>query len=207
LIFDGDSISDSIGRLVDNNSVVRTEVGVSVVEFTLEIITCDHFSSLCFGRDDQVIDEMQEALKKSQGGILKGRVVDHLMLNYNRAKIAFREGKAVDAMLSFSGRWTQEQREDIKLSSLSIDKIPKSVFSYFTKWSDFIIQYAIRYHTQFSFSDITVQHLAEYFAHRGSKGNLGKKGKEHTAETRANLSEAMVGKEKPPITVPRLARR
>ncbi len=49
--------------------------------------------------------------------------------------------------------------------------------------------------------------MAEYFAHRGSKGNLGKKGKEHTAETRANLSEAMVGKEKPPITVPRLARR
>ena len=111
-------------------------------------------------------------------------------------------------MLSFSGRGTQEQREDIKLSSLSIDKIPKSVFSYFTKWSDFIVQYAsIRYHTQFSFSDITVQHLAEYFAHRADKGNLGKKGKEHTAETRANLSEAMVGKEKPPITVPRLARR
>ncbi len=54
-----------------------------VVEFTLEIVTCDHFSSLCFGRDDEVIVEMQEALKKSQGGILKGRDVDHLMLNYN----------------------------------------------------------------------------------------------------------------------------
>ena len=53
-----------------------------MVEFTLEIVTCDHFSSLCFGRDDEVIDEMQEALKKSQGGILEGRVVDHLMLNY-----------------------------------------------------------------------------------------------------------------------------
>jgi hypothetical protein len=47
----------------------------SVVEFTLEIITCDHFSSLCFGREDKVIVEMQEAVKKSQGGILKGRTV------------------------------------------------------------------------------------------------------------------------------------
>jgi hypothetical protein len=58
-----------------------------VVEFTFEIVTCDHFSSLCFGRDDEVIDEMQETLKKSHGGILEGRVVNHLMLNYNRAKI------------------------------------------------------------------------------------------------------------------------
>ena len=82
----------------------------SVVEFTLEIITCDHFSSLCFGREDEVIVEMQEAVKKSQGGILKGRTVNHLMLNYNRAKIIIREGKAVNAMLSFSGRWTREER-------------------------------------------------------------------------------------------------
>ena len=81
-----------------------------VVEFTLEIITCDHFSSLCFGREDEVIVEMQEAVKKSQGGILKGRTVNHLMLNYNRAKIIIREGKAVNAMLSFSGRWTREER-------------------------------------------------------------------------------------------------
>ena len=65
--------------------ILRTEE--RVVEFTLEIVTCDHFSSLCFGRDDEVIDEMQEALKKSQGGILEGRVVDHLMLNYNQDEI------------------------------------------------------------------------------------------------------------------------
>jgi len=75
-----------------------------VVEFTLEIVTCDNFSSLCFGRDDEIIIEMQEALKKSQGGILKGRAIDHLMLNYNRATIIIREKKAVNAMLSFSGR-------------------------------------------------------------------------------------------------------
>ncbi len=49
--------------------ILRTEE--RVVEFTLEIITCDHFSSLYFSRDDEVIDEMQEALKKSQGGILE----------------------------------------------------------------------------------------------------------------------------------------
>jgi hypothetical protein len=71
------------------------------VEFTLEIVTCDHISSLFFGREDKVIVEMQEAVKKSLGGILEGRTVDHLMLNYNRAKIIIREGRAVNAMLSF----------------------------------------------------------------------------------------------------------
>ena len=90
--------------------ILRTEE--HVVEFTLKIVTCDHFSLLCFGRKDEVIVEMQEAVKKSQGGILKGRTVNHLMLNYNRAKIIIREGegKAVNAMLSFSGRWTREER-------------------------------------------------------------------------------------------------
>ena len=53
-----------------------------VVECMLEIVTCDHFSSLFFSREDKVIVEMQEALKKSQGGILKGRDVDHLMLSH-----------------------------------------------------------------------------------------------------------------------------
>ena len=92
-------------------------------------------------------------------------LVDHLMLNYNRAKIVIQKGKEVDAKLSFSRNWNWEQREDIKLSSLSIDEVPKSVFSYYMKWSDFIVQYAsINYRSQFSFSDITVQHLAEYFA-------------------------------------------
>ena len=86
-----------------------------VVEFTLEIVTCDHFSSLFFGREDKVIVEMQEALKKSQGGILEGRVVNHLMLNYNRAKIIIREKKTSDAMVNFSRRWTREDREVTKI--------------------------------------------------------------------------------------------
>ena len=64
-----------------------------MVEFMLEIVTCDHFSSLCFGRNDKVIDEMQEALKKSQGGILEGRVVNNLMLNYNGAKLSSEKRK------------------------------------------------------------------------------------------------------------------
>jgi hypothetical protein len=175
--------------------ILRTEE--RVVEFTLEIVTCNHFSSLCFGRDDEVIDEMQEALKKSQGGILEGRVVDHLMLNYNRGKIAFREGKAVNDMLSFSRRWTPEEREVIKLSSLSTDEIPKNVFSYFTKWSDFIAKDAsCRCSFQISVSDITIQHLTVYFAHRGGKAKLGKKQKKRSAEHCAKISEALKGKKR-----------
>ena len=96
-------------------------------------------------------------------------------------------------MLSFSGRWTRERREDIKLSSLSTDEIPKNVFSYFTKWSDFIAKDAsCRCSFQISVSDITIQHLTVYFASRGGTGNLGK---EKTADHRAKISEAMMSKE------------
>jgi len=145
--------------------------------------------------DGTVINEMQEALKKSQGGILEGRVVDHLMLNYNLGKIAFRERNAVDDRLSFSGRWTREEREVIKLSSLSTDEIPKNVFSYFTKWSDFIAKDAsCRCSFQISVSDITIQHLTVYFAHRGGKAKLGKKQKKRSAEHCAKISEALKGK-------------
>jgi hypothetical protein len=174
-----------------------------VVEFTLEIVTCDHFSSLCFGRDDEVIDEMQEALKKSQGGILEGRVVNHLMLNYNRAKIITREKKTSDAMVNFSGRWTREDRVVSKMSSVPIDEIPKSVFRYYTKWSDYIAKDAsCRCGFQIRVSDITVQHLMVYFASRGGKGNLGKK---RSAATCARISEGNLGKKRSAATCARIS--
>jgi len=113
---------------------------------------------------------MREALKKNQGEILKGRAIDHLMLNYNRATIIIREKKAVNAMLSFSRKWTWEEREVLKLSLLLTDAIPKSVFSYFTKWSDFIAKDASSCcGFQISGSDITIQHLTVYFAHRAKR--------------------------------------
>ena len=179
--------------------ILRTEE--RVVEFTLEIVTCDHFSSLCFGRDDEVIVEMQEALKKSQGGILEESVVDHLMLNYNRAKIVKRERKVVDKMVHFFGEWTREEREEIKMSSLSTDEIPKSVYYYFRNWSENIAEDAsCRCGFQISVSDITVQHLTVFFAHRGGKGNLGKKGKKHSGASRAKMSETRMGKKRSTAT-------
>jgi hypothetical protein len=128
---------------------------------------------------------MQEALKKSQGGILEGRTVDHLILNYNQDEIIHRERKVVNKMVHFFGEWTREEREVTKLASLSIDEIPKSVFSYYTKWRDFIARDASRRcGFQIIVSDITVQHLTVFFAHRGGKG---KKGKKHSAATRAKM--------------------
>jgi hypothetical protein len=94
-----------------------------VVEFTLEIVTCDHISSLCFGREDEVIFEMQETLKKSQGGILEGRVVDHLILNYNHDEIVLQKRTAGIAMLHFSSQWPQEERKVLKLVLLPIGTI------------------------------------------------------------------------------------
>ena len=152
---------------------------------------------MCFGREDEVIVEMQEELKTSQGGILKERAVDHLILNYNRAKFIIRESKVVNAMLRFSRQWSREELKVLKLALLSIDKIPKSVVSYYTKWSDFITKDAsCRCGIQISFSDVTVQHLTVYFAHRGGKGNLGKKRKKFIADHRAKISKGNLGKEK-----------
>ena len=149
--------------------------------------------------------KLQEALKKSQGGILEGRTVDHLILNYNQDEIVHRERKAVNAMVRFFGEWTREEREVTKLASLLIDEIPKSVYSYYTNWRENIANDAsYRCGFQIIVSDITVQHLTVYFAHRGGKGNLGKKhsaaalakmmGKKRSAATRAKISEAMTGK-------------
>ena len=72
--------------------------------------------------------------------------------------------------------------------------ILKCVFSYFTNWSENIAKDAsCRCGFQIIVSDITVQHLAVFFAHRGGKGNLGKMGKKHSAASRAKISEAKMG--------------
>ena len=112
-------------------------------------------------------------------------------------------------MLRFFEEWTREEREEIKMSLLSTDEIPKSVFSYFTNWSENIAKDAsCRCGFQIIVSDITVQHLTVFFAHRGGKGNLGKKrsakhcakmseakiGKKNSAATRAKMSEAKKSK-------------
>ena len=75
-----------------------------VVEFKLQIVTCYHFSSLCHGGlDDKRITKMQEALQKSQGGILKGRAVNYLVQNYNLETLAIQVHDFVTSMLRFLG--------------------------------------------------------------------------------------------------------
>ena len=102
-------------------------------------------------------------------------------------------------MVRFSRKWTREEREGLKLSSLSTDEIPKSVFSYFTKWSDFIAKDAsCLCDIQISGSDITIQHLTVYFSHREHPAETRAKmtGKEHPTKTRAKISKAMKGKKR-----------
>ena len=100
-----------------------------VVEFKLQIITCDRFSSLCYGINDERIIKMQEALKKSQGGILKGRVAHHLMQNFNLKTLASQVCDSVSSMLHFLSGLAKEECEDTKLVSLS--DVPASVLSYY----------------------------------------------------------------------------
>ncbi len=65
-----------------------------VVELNLEISTCDHFSLLFHKIDEEKIVEMEEMIKKSQGGILKGRAV-----NINRETLIIQDHNAVKVFL------------------------------------------------------------------------------------------------------------
>jgi hypothetical protein len=111
------------------------------------------------------------------------------MRNFNQETIIEQESTAVKDMLHFLVDGPQKNVRILQLLD-----VPASVFSYYTKWSDFIVEHAsIRYGIRFSVSDITVQHLVEYFAHRGGKGNLGKKRKKCSDETCAKISKAKKG--------------
>ena len=90
-------------------------------------------------------------------------------------------------MLHFFGEWSKDERESTTMSSLSMDNVPSYVSSYFTKWSANIIEYVSTIGNQICLSDLTIQHLASYYGHRGGKGNLGK---HKTADHRANISMA-----------------
>ena len=87
-------------------------------------------------------------------------------------------------MLQFFGEWSKDERISTKMSSLSMDNVPSYVSSYFTKWSANIIEYVSTIGNQICLSDLTIQHLASFYGHRGGKGNLGKK---KTEEQRANI--------------------
>jgi hypothetical protein len=94
--------------------------------------------------------------------------------------------------------WTKYERKNMKLASLSVDNVPTIVLSYCSKWSDSIVKYASSCHgIQFSGSDITVGHLAEYYANSGGNGNLGK---EKTAAHCANNSKAHKGQKRKELT-------
>ena len=93
-------------------------------------------------------------------------------------------------MLHFFGGWAKDERVKTKMSSLSMDNVPDYVSSYFTKWSANIIEQSITNDDQISLIDITIQHLASFYDHRGGKGNLGNK---LTAERRANMNMALPG--------------
>ena len=71
-----------------------------------------------------------------------------------------------------------------------MDNVPDYVSSYFTKWSANIIQYVSTIGNQIYLSDLTIQHLASYYGHRGGKGNLGKHYKPRDDDWIDNLARA-----------------
>jgi len=95
-------------------------------------------------------------------------------------RIHFRQGE-FNRMLHFFSEWTEDERVSTKMSSLSMNNY---VSAYFTKWNAYIIEYVSTIDNQICLIDLTIQHLASYYGHRGGKGNLGKK---RTEEQQANM--------------------
>ena len=78
-------------------------------------------------------------------------------------------------MLRFFGEWSKDERISTKMSSLSMENVPSYVSSYFIRWSANIIEYVSTIGNQICLRDLTIQHLASFYGHRGGKGNLGKR--------------------------------
>jgi len=92
-------------------------------------------------------------------------------------------------MLEFFHEWTPEDRVTTKLSDITLSKF---LTTYLSNWNGEIVKYVNSIGNRIiNTYDITIQHLASYYAHRGGKGNLGK---HLTAEHRANISMALSGK-------------
>jgi hypothetical protein len=71
-----------------------------------------------------------------------------------------------------------------------MDNVPSYVSSYFTKWSANVIEYVSTIGNQICLSDLSIQHLASFYGHRGGKGNLGKHCKPRVDEWIDNLTRA-----------------
>ena len=158
-------------------------------KFDLQITTCPHFSSVYYGTDDADIIKMQRAIKESQGRILEGRVVDHIMQNYNNIAVKNR----MEELLGFLRKYPKEVREITKLPSFSEDSVPPSVLSYYHNWKDNIAEYVSRNGNKVDAEDITIQHMLRFVCHRGG---LTSKGKKRSAETRAKMSKAKKDKKR-----------
>jgi hypothetical protein len=63
-------------------------------EINFKIVTCDHFSTVFHKIDEEKNVEMEEAITKSQGGILKGRAV-----NINREALIIQNNAVEDKLI------------------------------------------------------------------------------------------------------------
>ncbi len=159
-------------------------LGRSVI-FKLTLIESPHFCAVIHGYDLEQCLLMDSAVAEFVGVDECRYFRDTDFPKYHFSKGDF------NPMLHFFGEWSKDERVSTKMSSLSMDNVPHYVSSYFTKWSTNIIEYVSTIGNQICLSDLTIQHLASFYGHRGGKGNLGK---HQTAEHRANISMALSGK-------------
>ncbi len=163
-------------------------LGRSVI-FKLTLIKSPHFCAVIHENNYSQRLHMDSAVTEFLGVHECSYFRDTEFLNYH-----FRKGD-FNPMLHFFGELSKDECISRKMSSLSMDNVPSYVSSYFTKWSANIIEHVSTIGNQMCLSDLTIQHMACFYGHRGGKGNLGKK---KTADHRANISMALSGKEKLP---------
>jgi hypothetical protein len=139
-------------------------LGRSVI-FKLTLIKSPHFCAVIHGYNLKERLLMDSAVAKFVG-------VDEC--SYFRdtdfPKFHFHKGD-FNPMLHFFGEWSKDERVSTKMSSLSMENVPSYVSSYFTRWSANIIEYVSTIGNQICLRDLTIQHLASFYGHRGGKGS------------------------------------
>ena len=134
-------------------------LGRSVI-FKLTLIKSPHFCAVIHGYDLSQRLHMDSAVAEFLSVYECSYFRDTDFPKYH-----FRRG-GFNPMLHVFGEWSKDEPVSTKLSSLSLNN---HVSAYITKWNAYIIEYVSTIGNQICPSELTIQHLASYYGHRGGK--------------------------------------
>jgi len=174
----------------------RLECRAEDIKFSLRLTCVPHFSKVFKGASDDDIVKMQDGIVVWQGGLLEGSSSNFILENHSWNEIQQQRKQSTSDLVYFICNLSQSDPER-KLITMTRDEHPH-MFSYVAKWKDTIFQYITKSGKNASLqspADLTVVNMHSYLGMRGYINGIAmKKGKKHSAEHCANISEAKKGK-------------